>query len=46
MFVSQALRIVVAALAVAVGNGARLARNHEKPDPNEVRGTPIVVSVI
>lgn len=41
---SFALRIVGAALAVAVGNGARLARNHEKSDPNEVRGTPKIIS--
>ena len=34
----------MAALVVAVGNGARLARNYEKPALNEVRGTPKFIS--
>ena len=34
----------MAAFVVAVGNGARLARNYEKPALNEVRGTPKFIS--
>lgn len=34
----------MAVFVVAVGNGARLARNYEKPALNEVRGTPKFIS--